>query len=92
VSKIHFWPVGVEDLEENLLTDEEINLPYIDTRTINTIGLAAIEYLLFHEDEDATLLLFSGNESRRNYLLALTENRKLQVDLGQSEPRFHLAH
>lgn len=92
-TRIHRWPIDQEGLLENIVTDEVINEDYISSRGSSIIGLAAIEYLLFEEDEARTLLAFNMDTKRGNYLLGLaaylvTVSRELAERWTDEAPAF----
>lgn len=78
--RIHRWPVSPEAVEDAILAATIIDENYVDGLGSSAIGLAAIEYLLFVQDEATTINTFIQNPQRLDYLRALTAHLNSTVD------------
>lgn len=74
---INQFPINPALIENNINGSVDIDNSYIASLGTPAKGFAALEYLLFDEDEASTLANFSteGNATRRlQYVVALTQN------------------
>jgi predicted lipoprotein len=78
-SSIHTWPAATNEIENSIENTSTIDVNYISGIGAQRKGYAAIEYLLFDEEESNILAKFTTNPKaikRSDYLIALTENLK----------------
>ncbi|MGH1435002.1 MAG: imelysin family protein [Lewinella sp.] len=87
-SHVHFriqrWPIDPEGLAQVLTTEEVVDETFISSRGSSIIGLSTIEYLLFSQEENETLLALSTDDNYRAYINSLgqyllTEASNLQI-------------
>lgn len=71
--RIHRWPVDTSRIEEKITTASQIDQIYIESQGSSLIGLSAMEYLLFENDENTTLAKFQDTK-RQEYLAAISLN------------------
>lgn len=79
-NKIDMWPTKVEFIQNNLNATDLISNPYIESKGSSSKGLPAMEWFLFSNGEDSTILdrYTTSNNKERNkaYVLALSQNIK----------------
>lgn len=78
-NKIEFRPSSYQFIESNIHGIDIITPSYIESKGSSSKGLPAIEYLIFNEDGDNTVILDSMNTStfstrRKEYLSSLAAN------------------
>lgn len=67
--RIHLWPINAEDLVDTLASSVPVDATYISRLGSSVTGLGAIEFLLFEEDEMATLATLTADARRRDFLV-----------------------
>ena len=71
--RIHRWPIDTARVENKINTATLIDQAYIESQGSSLIGLSAMEYLLFENDESIIINQFQ-NANRQKYLEALAQN------------------
>ena len=74
------WPTSATGIE-NAVAAYDQSPTYLDGVGSNKKGLPAIEYLLFHSNNETIISEFSGDAKRRGYINALTNDLAKQADL-----------
>ncbi len=75
--EINRWPTDTERIDANINGTETLDADFIATKGSSVKGIAAIEYLLFTTDENASE---TYRLRKTDYLVALTENLKVKAD------------
>jgi predicted lipoprotein len=83
LSRIHFWPIRRQSVDNVLRATNSIDEPYLAQLGASAVGLCALEYLLFDlkGGDDAVLAAYqaASGERRKTYLRALTADLARQA-------------
>ena len=82
--RIHRWPAEAETLADTLNSSGLITLDYIGSLGSHIIGIGALEYLLFEQDNSMVLSQFQNDDRYLDYLIEATRYLALQAEEMQS--------
>ncbi|UBM57945.1 imelysin family protein [Marinilongibacter aquaticus] len=74
--RLNRYPANTDKLESNLKGADELDLAFVESAGSNTVGFAALEFLLFKDGQETEAVLAERQEMREryaDYLVALSQ-------------------